>query len=735
MKFSKYLPYLILLFFVYLPSIQIQGQNCDCTKYLYVNDQDSSGVHKFSIDQSTGALTEILGVTGGLWYEGINRPHGGSFDLNGFLYIGEKFRNAEINEDPVNNQENLRMLTCDGTMLDTLFFGDFDDGEFNNFVSRGNILYVNGRDFHDVKAYDLCAGQLIGRLDYNLPGILESSDKNQNWELFEGLDGNLYTHERDYDTLIIFQIPYDISLYTDPATTIVDRYLTTELVNTGGEYYGMEQDENGNWYVLKAADVDTIFVLDPTGAVINFIADPDPTGTTGFDGGRGLEYCEESGKLYVASQNAMCVAVIDAATMTYESALSIPGGGGKDLFLSSECCPNPANLVIDTLLCDFATPSEKIFLQDLLKCDGVICGGTWTPDANNTGIDFSDCDKSIVLNSDQACGTFTLFSDGSNALSQCGQFSITLNIETIITPTVSVTGNQSFCPGDALTDLVATSNSGTATYQWQMSTDACTGPWTDIAGATADTYTPPTDLSATTYYQVIVMESGGCATGACEAVSECITVMLDQCYDVALTKSVDQSPVNLGEPVTFTVVVENLGIAVTGATVNDVLPASLTYSGTYTATTGTYDGTNWSIGNMTAGQVDSIQITALVNEEGVITNEAIVSINEIESDLENNEDEACVSVPVQYCDTDTINLLLEAEPGLSNYQWYKDGVLIDGATASSYTATETGTYTYTLTGLAPSGNCAGELCCPIVIEQISCCPPIQCIPITVIKVN
>ena len=69
------------------------------------------------------------------------------------------------------------------------------------------------------------------------------------------------------------------------------------------------------------------------------------------------------------------------------------------------------------------------------------------------------------------------------------------------------------------------------------------------------------------------------------------------------------------------------------------------------------------------------------------------------------------------------------------YQWYKDGVAIVGAMSDTYTATEVGTYTYTVDGAGPTGDCVGELCCPVVIEEDSCCPLPQCLPITITRLN
>ncbi len=117
--------------------------------------------------------------------------------------------------------------------------------------------------------------------------------------------------------------------------------------------------------------------------------------------------------------------------------------------------------------------------------------------------------------------------------------------------------------------------------------------------------------------------------------------------------------------------------------------------------------------------------------EGIITNSATVSINEVEERLTNNTDEVCISVPIEVCENSPYEVIATADGSLMNYQWYKDGVLIVGATMQVYTITEPGTYTYIADGAPPTGDCMGELCCPIIVTEISCCPPVQCIPISV----
>ena len=78
----------------------------------------------------------------------------------------------------------------------------------------------------------------------------------------------------------------------------------------------------------------------------------------------------------------------------------------------------------------------------------------------------------------------------------------------------AVTDSQAVCVRTVANALSCNirGGSGVYTYQWQSSPNGTTG-WTNIAGATAATYTPPTLIqSRTTYYHVIVTDRCGTVT-------------------------------------------------------------------------------------------------------------------------------------------------------------------------------------------------------------------------------
>jgi hypothetical protein len=71
-----------------------------------------------------------------------------------------------------------------------------------------------------------------------------------------------------------------------------------------------------------------------------------------------------------------------------------------------------------------------------------------------------------------------------------------------VTSSGTISGNQAFCgsynPLNITNISYPTGGTGTLEYQWQISTDGTT--WTDIAGATLESYDPPSTIFVTTYY-------------------------------------------------------------------------------------------------------------------------------------------------------------------------------------------------------------------------------------------
>jgi len=102
----------------------------------------------------------------------------------------------------------------------------------------------------------------------------------------------------------------------------------------------------------------------------------------------------------------------------------------------------------------------------------------------------------------------------------------------------TVSGSQSVCSGGdpvAFTTTTGATTTGIVGYQWQSSTTDCSTGFTDIGGATGATYDPPSGLTMTTYYHLVVSSTVGANT--CTATSNCLTVTVNALPQGGLTGS------------------------------------------------------------------------------------------------------------------------------------------------------------------------------------------------------
>jgi len=567
MKKNLLFLYLLLLGF---SNFNILAQSCTCTEYLYLNEATQGGkVHKYSI-ASDGTLTELINNSNA-WYPGnsiseMPFPHGLGSDLNGYLYISEGFYG------------NVRRLTCDGEIIPASEFIITDGG--TNITTVGNTLYINTTTGNGINAYDLCTGNLIGSVCLNGLQLPEWAD----WGFYIDDNGTFYITEGQYESNAIWiftptEADFNNGTCFNPVTNF--------SANPNG-LWGITTDPLGNIYIVAKSGNPSparIYKFDSNLNLLTSTNIDNVDGDGGFYNAIGIIYSETCNCLYVSTQSLVddCVSQFDL-NLNYQGA-AVPASNNateaKGLSILKECCPNPTNLVIDTIFCA-SQIAQEFNLRSFLDCDGVVCEGIWQPNPNNQGLAYEECTQAVRITSDEACGTFTLSSEG-NEPTQCGTFSITLNIEVLINSMVSISGAQTICEGDIPNILTATSSTIGIDYQWQMSQTNCTDGFTDIEGATSSTY-QPSALSSTTYYRVKTSLSGNCATGNCSETSNCVTVMTESCSVPALrlSKKADAASVSLGDPVTFTLTVYNDGTEeLTNIEVTDILPIGLTYTAKY----------------------------------------------------------------------------------------------------------------------------------------------------------
>ncbi|MFD2568565.1 T9SS type B sorting domain-containing protein, partial [Pseudotenacibaculum haliotis] len=110
--------------------------------------------------------------------------------------------------------------------------------------------------------------------------------------------------------------------------------------------------------------------------------------------------------------------------------------------------------------------------------------------------------------------------------------------------------------------------------------------------------------------------------------------------DLSIVKTISDPAPLIGDTVVFTLTVSNSGPSdATGVVVNDLLPNGFTYVsdtpsvGTYNSVTGV-----WTIGNVTSGVTETLQMSVIINATGSYANTATVSGDQNDPDGSDNSD-------------------------------------------------------------------------------------------------
>ena len=540
----------------------VVAQTCKVTDYLYLNDvtKNSNGdgvgfVHKLRLNANISA-TEIFSSGSQPWFPSggvLKTPHGLGQDLNGNLYIGQ------TGDGPI------AKIKCDGTVVDPAFISD---GGFN-ILSQNGYLYINSNDNTRISRYALCDGSAQGYITLN--GQYDYSGATlKDWGMDIDADGTFYVSagfnftDRDKNTYLYRFKPSNADFvnhtaYTANKQTGVGGTLKsgsgTSGISSRNEVWGITHDPAGNMYLIvrdweDPSDTETwILKFDSNFNLVDSMMELTSSGTGGYEGARGIVYYAPWDRLLIAGgPDGDCVAKVNPATMTYTGALAPnePNQTPKTLRIASEACPVSAELDLAQTLCN-VNDGDVIYLQNIIgSCKAPICGGTWTADPGNAFIEFQECDLSFtVKNVALACGKFTLKNVGGT----CGDFTITVKVDFANVTAAVIAGDQTICANTdtpaPLTITTAATGSGPITYQWQQSTTSCTSGFTDIAGATASTYTPIASTQ-TTYYKLVSTVKGGCSTpnGSCSATSNCVTITSScpqcptgNCFPTLVTKN------------------------------------------------------------------------------------------------------------------------------------------------------------------------------------------------------
>lgn len=180
---------------------------------------------------------------------------------------------------------------------------------------------------------------------------------------------------------------------------------------------------------------------------------------------------------------------------------------------------------------------------------------------------------------------------------------------------------------------------------------------------------------------------------------------------LSIDKFVNKSKAEQGDTLTYTLVLTNTGTI----TANQVIVRDSTTSGLRFLTPTPPAGTTftagiptslWKVGTITAGQSLTLTVKAIADSTGILFNVATVP---------GDTAQVCSSIPVHMCVGDDYAFLLQAPSGRSNYQWYKNGVAITGATSNTLSVTAPGTYSLAVDNA--TGQCPNFSCCPFILVE------------------
>lgn len=408
-------------------------------------------------------------------------------------------------------------------------------------------------------------------------------------------------------------------------------------------------------------------------------------------------------------------------TLYYYCIISLPSGG---------CSEIKSNTAAVTILPNATITTQPTITQNI--CVGVTIptpltvaysGGTGTASyqwfSNTTN---STMGSTLIAGATSVNYTPPVYNTPGNyyyfatvSLNGNGCLPATSNIAEVIVfndPTISnqpIT-SQTLCQNATPTALtiVATGGNGAFSYQWYSHSSNTNTGGTLIAGATSNSYTPPTNTVGTKYYYCIVRQN---STSGCSVTSATAAIIVISAPTI--TQPASSSVCQGGTPTT-------LSITVSGATGT---PQYQWYSNTdnNTTTGSAILGETISTYTPSASTVGTIYYYCIITLpsggcSSIISNTATVTINA--GATINTQPTATQSLCVGATIVTPLTITYTGGTGTANYQWYSNttnstigGTPIPAATTANYKPavyTAIGTYYYFVT-LSFSGNGCGQI--------------------------
>jgi hypothetical protein len=248
------------------------------------------------------------------------------------------------------------------------------------------------------------------------------------------------------------------------------------------------------------------------------------------------------------------------------------------------------------------------------------------------------------------------------------------------------------CSGSGTT-LSVTATGYNLSYQWYQGAAPSTAT---PVGTNSNSYDTG-NLSSTTSYWVRV--TGGCGSPADSGTA---TVTVNANTSITSGSPVDPAAICTGTTATLTVAATGSGLNYQwyrGTAPSTTDPVG-TDSSSYTTATLSATTPYWVRVTGSCGTADSRTVTVTVIPAPAPT---------------------ISGASANMCPSTTVDL--STQGGMTDYQWYVDTILIEGATSSSHTATASGTYTVSYSNGCGTGTSAGH-----AVTVTGCAPPPETAP-------
>lgn len=202
----------------------------------------------------------------------------------------------------------------------------------------------------------------------------------------------------------------------------------------------------------------------------------------------------------------------------------------------------------------------------------------------------------------------------------------------------------------------------------------------------------------------------------------------------------------VGDTVEFTIKAKNMttnrSAMADSIYVEDVLSPNFTFISA-SGTQGAYNPNTklWGPLRLMGGDSAMLTIKLKINQNGGFEGGTVCNIAEVKSmkgtDIDSSpgngnktEDDyalACVSVPIKICEARKDTVIITAPEGYTSYQWFRNGVKINGATASTLEVGQAGEYSVEVS----SQGCPAKNCCPAYVINDCVCPEDICVPFVI----